>query len=492
LAISGYWGPLLSWIMIPFLKFGIDPLTTARSAMAISAVLFIGGALATISTLISDQVAKLGILIIVTLSAVAWSVANITPDLLLSGASGLGIGLLFHPNLASKRNLQFTCGAAWGLAYLAKAIALPWGGFLILLTALTHWLGSPHRSISMLRPYAIAMGTMLLVSLPWITTLSLKYHKPTFSTTGPIAHAIVGPNPNARTHPYGVTFHTPEKGRITSWEDPSHMEYGYWSPFDNQANFAHQTQLVIQNSVEALRLLNTFDLFILGTLGLIIGTVTLVQRLSKKTLDQTEQWPKTTLAILSLIAIYLLVYLRSTESRYFYPIFVSILITSLGSLKTIFLRFASTKDIANKLAVGIICTFFGIPALASAQSALLGRADPATFIAEEMATRCKNLGITGSVAGSARIQGNRTGLYLAYFLEQPWFGDNPSATGSTMTQSGAQLLVTVENTRLDKELAANPRCLELTSRLFDSSQPEDQYPIHLYKLLNPPPSESTP
>ncbi|MCD8535068.1 MAG: hypothetical protein LR011_09905 [Verrucomicrobia bacterium] len=42
LAISGYWGPLLSGIFCPFLALDVPPLVTARIVMAISTLFFPG------------------------------------------------------------------------------------------------------------------------------------------------------------------------------------------------------------------------------------------------------------------------------------------------------------------------------------------------------------------------------------------------------------------------------------------------------------------
>src|SRR6266496_4293123 len=41
LAISGYWGPLLSWLLVPWLKAGVTAVAAARSVMALSAVYFL-------------------------------------------------------------------------------------------------------------------------------------------------------------------------------------------------------------------------------------------------------------------------------------------------------------------------------------------------------------------------------------------------------------------------------------------------------------------
>ena len=46
LAVTGYWGPLLSWLMVPLLKAGMAPLVAARVVMALSGVVFLCGAVA--------------------------------------------------------------------------------------------------------------------------------------------------------------------------------------------------------------------------------------------------------------------------------------------------------------------------------------------------------------------------------------------------------------------------------------------------------------
>ena len=43
LMISGYWSPLLSWLIVPWLLVFDDPLLAAHAAMAVSAVVFLSG-----------------------------------------------------------------------------------------------------------------------------------------------------------------------------------------------------------------------------------------------------------------------------------------------------------------------------------------------------------------------------------------------------------------------------------------------------------------
>ena len=73
---------------------------------------------------------------------------------------------------------------------MAKAVALPVGVVVSVLLALCWRLGQAENRQAAWRQLSQALGLFLLVALPWIITLSVKYDKPTFSTSGAIAHAI--------------------------------------------------------------------------------------------------------------------------------------------------------------------------------------------------------------------------------------------------------------------------------------------------------------
>src|SRR5437773_4238789 len=83
LMISGYWGPLLSWLIVPWLLVFDDPLLAAHAAMAVSAVVFLFGSFCVLrAARLPDTAIMIGTWITAFLS-VAWSVFGITPDLLM-------------------------------------------------------------------------------------------------------------------------------------------------------------------------------------------------------------------------------------------------------------------------------------------------------------------------------------------------------------------------------------------------------------------------
>jgi len=225
LAVNGYWGPLLSWLMVPFLKFGIPPLIAARLAMLVSTVIFAFGANRIMSLFGLSRRSRVLGLVMVCLAAAVWGSQNITPDLLLAGLALVALSFTMPAFKEQDSRAAGFAGLAWGAAYLAKAIALPWAVLIIGSYSLIQW----RRRKAFLFSAAMIGAGIAIVALPWITNISIKSGHLTFSTSGRIAHALAGPAGEVRYHPTFVTLHHPKPGRLTSWENPVELPYHYWS-----------------------------------------------------------------------------------------------------------------------------------------------------------------------------------------------------------------------------------------------------------------------
>ena len=119
------------------------------------------------------------------------------------------------------------------------------------------------------------MMGLILVVLPWVVVLSLHYGELTFSTSGGLNHALVGPNNPAHSHPTFTVYHVPEAGRVTTWEDPTvfrnHPLYQPWSPLSSRANFYYQLKLILYNARLQHFYLNQFDGTGIGVLSAILA-----------------------------------------------------------------------------------------------------------------------------------------------------------------------------------------------------------------------------
>jgi len=433
LAVSGYWGPMLSWFIALGIKLGMAPMVAGRAVMVLSGLVFTGGAIGLLRGVRLNGWPAILSAAIAAVSTIFWSVEYLSPDLLVSGLMLGAWGVLFSGLWMVERKWQMAAGALWGLAYLAKAVAFPLAVVVTVLVAgLRVIIGGERKRV--LTAAGVTMGVFALVSLPWVATLSAKYGHFTFSTSGKINHSIVGPDDVDRYHPVFRTFHQPDAGRVTQWEDPSRMDYKPWSPL---ANLGHQVKLMQKNFETVIVHLTNFDLLFLGIGSLLAAMFVLApwrERLAE------ERWRWVLLPLGCLCGIYLPVWVAPFDERYFYAALPVLLITSFGTVAWV------QKAMANQLWVaqvggGLIVLLFGFYPFLKASFAPQGLRHDTTLMARAMADALKQQGLTGPIAGSGTVLGNRTGLFTAYLLGVPWLGDRKDATVEDFQKSEAQTII---------------------------------------------------
>jgi hypothetical protein len=89
--------------------------------------------------------------------------------------------------------------------------------------------------------------------------------------------------------------------------------------------------------------------------------------------------------------------------------------------------------------------------------------------------------LAGPVAGSGKLPGGRAGLYVAFLLQQPWFGDEPSAGPASFRRSGASLIIINRGSATARELAADAAFIDLDPQLFGSSAEAASFPLQVFK-----------
>ena len=476
LAVSGYWGPLLSWLMVPFFKLGVSPLGAARSVMVLSALVFLAGSGAFLCRLGLPRIWTRVGLGLVAVASVGWSVENISPDLLQGGL------VLFA--LASLLDSEAAPGGFWktglwfGVAYLAKAIALPLALALITITCVASGWRRRDAGFALGR-WGAALAVFFLVAGPWIAILSVKYGRPTFSTTARIAHALVGPGNSDHHHPIGRTFHTPAPGRVTTWEDPSGMDYPYWSPFESAAAFDHQLAVVRMNAGIVGGVWRSLDGWCLGLLAGIAG---LTFWGGRGRLAEAPRWLAAGIPLVVLGAAYLPVAISPLDQRYFYVAWPLLFALAAGGANELGRRAAVTSRVVTLIAAGGLLASFGVPALAGLPPTLTGWDDPASRVAHDLAGRLRRHGVTGRVAGSGMIGPGRTGLYVAYLLGQPWHGDEPAAAADRWRESGADLMIVNRGRLLTASLDTDSGFQSLDGLLFASAAEADSFPLKVYRV----------
>ena len=460
-AVNGYWGPLLSWLMVPFLWLGVKPLLAGKLAMLISGMVFFHGSLFLVRSVGLRLIDELIVAWVLALTIPGWMSNHVTPDLLVAGLMAFALGQAVSSDWLANRRRALGTGATWGLAYLAKAVALPIGVVVSVLLALCWRLGQAENRRAAWRRLGVSLGLLALVAAPWITVLSLKYDKPTFSTSGPIAHAIVGPgNDRPAPHPFGSTIYQPEPGRVTAWEDPSRMGYDYWSPFGSGENFWHQLTLIGRNAGTVFQFLVAFDgvgaLFGWFGVGTLVFGLALFAKWPWAKNWLADRWRWMVIPLICLGGIYLPVYVMPVDQRYFYLFLPLVMILTLGLFSPFF---------ANKRQTGLVWMLvFLLPLLWHLPSRY-----SAGLYAQNLAKRMEEAGSVGPIVGSTFFssEGHRLGLYVAWHLGQPWLGDVRSASLEAYKNSGARFTIAIPNSPLAKKLDADPAFKNVTAALGD-------------------------
>jgi hypothetical protein len=175
-------------------------------------------------------------------------------------------------------------------------------------------------------------------------------------------------------------------------------------------------------------------------------------------------------------------YFTLTEQRFFFvilPLFYgAFALCSIHSddLTTRFPRF--WKIILNRQ---ILILATALPLLA--QMILIGdQTIVAGECAVELSGRLRTAQLHGSFAGSASLPGGRTGLYVSFFLGQPWFGDESNPTPDSIKTSGADFFVVNRRSALAESLATNSTFINLDPQLFATPDEANHFPVMVFQV----------
>ena len=476
LAISGYWGPLLSWLIVPWLKAGVGMVVAARIVMGLCALFFLSGCWRVFVRFgLRGRLLNWAIFGTAAVS-VPWSVENITPDLLLGGLVGHAFSAMTADRWVERRGAAWRCGWWWGLAYLAKGVAFPVALLIGSGLGALWWNQRPDSRARVGRSLLFTVLGFGLLAVPWVSILSAKYGRFTFSTSGRVNHAMVGPDDVRRIYPLDLGFHRPEPGRVTFWEDPT-LPYPDWSPLSSFPNAVHQLRIIARNGCVALVMLSSVSLAVPVIVAVVLCRL---WRRAWRARLRSENWWWTALPVAAFASVYLPGNLLVSEQRYFYPALPFLLVLHVGIL--IWSRpTAAPSWVRSQGMILAVCAVL-IPTLARAWLRP-GSARAAGEQAHVLARKISEAHLVGPIAGSGSMPGGRAGLYVAFLLNQPWFGDEPHPSAASFKQSGARLIIVRRQHTVVRELDGAPAFRNLDAQLFASAEEARASPLKVYEVL---------
>ena len=287
-SISSWWSPLISWCIAPLLAAGIDGLAAARLVLAAWGAVLLMSAIALAKRL--ADLRGLWLLppaLVIALVAAHRAIREISPDVIVAACLMLYFSATLHPRLLESRWRQLLCGLLGGVAFLAKAYALPFVlvhfPFILLLR---WWLGRAGRHDDAepadggapglrgpLKAWGVGMIGLVLVAAPWIGVISCKDSGLTITSAGRGTHARkmhVRWTPDARRWPPEDRLRAPSPGHSFSWETPHAYAPDPRPPGQSSPFLANQAQVIRAGVRKAGGVISRFDRFHLA-FGLVLA-----------------------------------------------------------------------------------------------------------------------------------------------------------------------------------------------------------------------------
>lgn len=245
LAVASHWGPLLSWLLVPWLAFG------ANGILAIKVINLIGGGLVLIGvhrlrisvglTGPLSTAVQIGAALLVS----PWVIAS-SPDVLLAGLLTLYFAESYRACMSPSVAAVVRLGLLGGLAALAKPYGLPFfaAHFTVMLLLFGHeaWKVRATRWLAGMTCFAVVLA-------PRILLVANDSDLGGLLASGSRAHAWVAPGVRTSDDLPHKWLVRPREGRITSWENPAEIPFPWptWSPFDSRRHFVHQINVIVDN-----------------------------------------------------------------------------------------------------------------------------------------------------------------------------------------------------------------------------------------------------
>lgn len=260
-SVNGYWSPLSSWLLLPFIKAGFEPVLTAKIINGPLGLLTLISSTSLLNKFSIDSFLKKILPYTFAVLLLSFCFYELFADLLTAFLLSLYFNVIFKKDFISN-NRQLVIAAVLGVfCYFSKAYFLPF--FLLHIAIVLFFLCKNRYGKQFIKPFilklAIAAVVFFAIVSPYIYTLSKKYGTVLISTAGKLNSTwFLAPGFN---NDGAIAIVPPYKEAVSSWDEPVFKKEKTVSAFDSKALFVKQIKLVGYNAVEFLKILLNISLF---------------------------------------------------------------------------------------------------------------------------------------------------------------------------------------------------------------------------------------
>ncbi len=408
-AINGMWSPLFSWLLIPFLYFGLKPLLATKVlSLIIGLFAIIGVKLLSYKFEMAERNRNIIMFSLIPI-ILYFSFSVITPDLLSVCFLIYYLNIIFSSQYCDKVQKGIFCGALGAVAYLSQPYGFPFfiSHFLLFNTFHYHRCATKAKRKTVLRNLLFGFIIFFIISGVWITIISNKYHEITIGTAAKQNYAFVGPEPQVLHILCHGFLKPPNETAVSIWEDPSYLEMKPWSSIQSWKSFRHQIKLIFKNSKTIIIIFQSFSLLAVSII--IIYMLFYIIPFNKIILQGNILYPLVTIILYS--AGYTLF---RVEERWLWIIDILLILMGGHILSRLF-----QNDFFNNIRTKIALMFFILSFIAM----------PFKRLVQDINTGKDMYNLTKILRGyniqDSNIASNtnwNTALYLSYYLNCKYFG----------------------------------------------------------------------
>jgi hypothetical protein len=221
-AINGYWGPLLAWLIMPFLFFGINDVLAINILNLMFGILSLLGVW--ILTVRFEIAGKIKGILLICMLPIVLQFSLVQPmDFLLVCILIFYVGIVFDVDYPKKINAGVFSGILGSLAYFTKAYAFPFFIVHFFLMNLLHY---------------IRITAKVDAPGPDVVGGGLEFGVPVFKEG---------------------FFEPPNKTAFVIWEDPSYLRGEPWNAWQSLRHFKHFIKLMLKNVSDGLKIFESFS-----------------------------------------------------------------------------------------------------------------------------------------------------------------------------------------------------------------------------------------
>jgi hypothetical protein len=260
-AVNGYWGPLFSWLLIPFLSLGFAPLLSAKLLSLFVGLATLLGVDALIKKLCITGSLRNVILLLVVPGIIYFAVHEITPDLLVVCFTVVYLSNILGVSYVNSRYAGVISGILGAAIYFSKSYGFPFFIANFTIINLFFILRSRERQerINILKRFVAGLVVFFIISGSWIYVISNKYDKVTIGTAGGYNHVFMALSSKGHPMHYQGLLDPPNDTAISVWEDPTYLTIANWETIDSWGSAKRQLSVVSWNIKRTIAALNSFS-----------------------------------------------------------------------------------------------------------------------------------------------------------------------------------------------------------------------------------------